>query len=256
MKNIYFIPFDRGADFTGAYKGVYRILESLQKEEIPKDSYLFDIIEDKELIKKNGKIDSLCKVQKKIETILKNKEQLLIVSGDHSVTFFLYQIVTGFFGTNLPLIILDAHSDASLEYEGWINHGCFVRTLYKICNPEIYHIGVRYDPMKLKDIEQHTFPSFSFCNADANMIESIKSLVGDRKCYVSIDIDVLDPVDCPGVFFPVLGGINESELFKILEELFSLNVAAVDLVEYVPEKDIRERTLSHAINIIKKWLER
>ena len=47
----------------------------------------------------------------------------------------------------------------------------------------------------------------------------VKERVGDRRCIVSFDIDVLEPGECPGIGFPEPGGMRSKEFFKFLREL-------------------------------------
>src|SRR5262249_21920906 len=55
--------------------------------------------------------------------------------------------------------------------------------------------------------------------------------------YITIDVDVLDPAWCPGVNFPMGGGMDPGEVEAMLDWLLMLNVVAVDIVEYVPHRD-------------------
>ena len=255
MKNLFFIPFDQGADIVGAHKGVYEIFNLLKVNKTLDKANSFTWFYRDSVVQQIGDTGELENIKEEVIKFLTLNHKIFTVSGDHSVTYYLYQMVSEYFNEALPLIVFDAHSDASREYDNWINHGCFIRELIKKVQPEIYHIGVRYDPIKLRGIEQLTFPSFSFLSEDTYVEDIIKSKIGDRRCYVSIDIDVLDPRESPGVYFPVAGGLMRDELYRMLDSIFKLNIVATDLVEYAPDKDEGKKTLQAAVKIVEKWLE-
>ena len=74
--------------------------------------------------------------------------------------------------------------------------------------------------------------------------------------HISIDIDVLDPKEAPGVSVPEINGITEKDLMQAIDELI-LNkekVKSVDLVEYNPDYDANDITLNVAKRILTKLI--
>ena len=74
--------------------------------------------------------------------------------------------------------------------------------------------------------------------------------------HISIDIDVLDPKEAPGVSVPEINGINKFELMQAIDELI-LNknlVKSIDLVEYNPTFDINNFTLEISQRILQKLI--
>lgn len=254
VRDLFFIPFEQGADIAGASKGVDEIFSSLKIGDRLDSADSVAYLGRESLVKRRGDPAELEHVERGIADALSRGHEIFVVAGDHSITYYLYQVVSGHFDEALPLIVFDAHSDASREYDDWINQGCFIRELTKKVKPEIYHVGVRYDVIKLRDIGCLAFPPFSFLPGDTYVEEIIGDRIGGRRCYVSIDLDVLDPGEAPGVYFPVPGGISGDELHRMLKSIFSLNVVAADLVEYAPDRDPERRTLRHAVAIVEKWL--
>lgn len=254
-KHLFFIPFDQGADINGAHRGVRRIFENIDETLLNNCSYTY--LFDPSFIETRSKNLEFFNVmyQDAYLRALTQDCKVITISGDHSITFYAYQLAVQFFGP-MPLIIFDAHSDASREYEDlWLNHGCFVRELKKHLSPvEIFHVGVRYDPMKLVDIDTMSFPTFSFGPQDQQVEELITKKIGDSPCYISFDMDVVDPEESPGVNFPVSGGIQKQELFRILDKLFCLHVVAADVVEYAANRDIDSRSLDIATEVVEKWM--
>ena len=65
----------------------------------------------------------------------------------------------------------------------------------------------------------------------------VKELAGDRPCYLTVDIDCLDPAYAPGTGTPVIGGLVPRELLAMLRALDSLNIVGCDVVEVAPAYD-------------------
>ena len=77
------------------------------------------------------------------------------------------------------------------------------------------------------------------------------------QLYLHVDIDVLDPVEAPGVDYPVAGGLRLDELTRIVRSTVGLgNMAALAITAVNPEKDIDERTAIAALAVIEAALGR
>jgi len=61
--------------------------------------------------------------------------------------------------------------------------------------------------------------------------------VGGNKCYISFDIDCLDPAYAPGTGTPVVGGMSTDKIMKILRALKDLDIVGMDVVEVSPAYD-------------------
>ncbi|MCP4048637.1 MAG: agmatinase, partial [Gammaproteobacteria bacterium] len=71
----------------------------------------------------------------------------------------------------------------------------------------------------------------------AGVVEEARRVVGDAPCYLSFDIDVLDPVYAPGTGTPEIGGISTPEAQQMIRGLRGLNYIGADLVEVSPPFD-------------------
>jgi agmatinase len=67
--------------------------------------------------------------------------------------------------------------------------------------------------------------------------ERIKARVGERKAYLTFDIDCLDPAFAPGTGTPVAGGLSSREALAILQSLGSIDFVGGDIVEVAPPYD-------------------
>jgi arginase len=75
------------------------------------------------------------------------------------------------------------------------------------------------------------------------------------QLYLHVDIDVLDPVEAPGVDYPVTGGLSLDALTQLVKRAVGLgNIAALALTAVNPEKDVDERTVIAALAVIEAAL--
>jgi agmatinase len=73
-------------------------------------------------------------------------------------------------------------------------------------------------------------------------LERIRQRVGEKKVYVSFDIDGLDPAFAPGTGTPVVAGISIDCALKVIRGLQGLNLIGMDVVEVAPAYDQAEIT--------------
>ncbi len=175
--------------------------------------------------------------------ILDNDVAMLTLGGDHFVT---YPIVKAHAEKHGPisLIHFDAHSDTWEDEDGRIDHGTMFYHAAKqgIINPETSaQIG-----MRLANPKTHGYNVFNAKWVHDNGIEAtaakIKEVVGDNPCYLTFDIDCLDPCYAPGTGTPVCGGLSTHQALHIIRGLEGINLVGMDLVEVAPAYDVGEIT--------------
>ena len=86
----------------------------------------------------------------------------------------------------------------------------------------------------------------------AEIVEAIKKRVGNMPCYITFDIDCLDPAYAPGTGTPVAGGPSTAKMLGVLRELSSLNIVGADIVELNPKRDINNATAMVAYKLFKE----
>jgi agmatinase len=82
-----------------------------------------------------------------------------------------------------------------------------------------------------------------------DVIDQLRTAIGGRPLYVSIDIDVLDPAHAPATGTPEAGGMTSRELLAILRGLDGLDLVGADVVEVSPAYDHAEITGVAAANL-------
>lgn len=167
----------------------------------------------------------------------------LSIGGDHFVTFPILQALHAKHGP-ISLIHFDAHSDTWTDKKGRIDHG----TMF-------YHAAIQgiTDPahsvqlgMRTHNKDTHGYHVFDALwlheNGAAAVVKKIHEIVGKRPCYITFDIDFLDPSCAPGTGTPVCGGFDTITAIRILAGLEGLNLVGCDVVEVSPPYDHAEMT--------------
>jgi len=168
----------------------------------------------------------------------------LSFGGDHFVTLPLLRAHSKQFG-KLAMIHFDAHTDTYEEVGSTYNHGSMFYHAPKegIIDPDkSIQIGIRTEYTESK----HEFKVISAAAANDQsvdeIVEQIHQRVGNTACYLTFDIDCLDPAYAPGTGTPVVGGLTTDRSLKILRGLRGLNLVGMDIVEVAPSYDHAEIT--------------
>ncbi|MCP3675643.1 MAG: agmatinase [Gammaproteobacteria bacterium] len=183
-------------------------------------------------------------IPKEIEThisqILNHNCSTFTLGGDHFISYPILKAYAEKFGKGLSLIQFDAHYDTWNERKGPIEHGTMFHhaTTEGLIDPEkSVQIGIRSfieDTLGFNVLNNHWVHKKG-CNKVA---KKVKDIVGDNLCYLSFDIDCLDPAFAPGTGTPVVGGISTYQAQKILRGLEGINIIGMDLVEVSPAYDV------------------
>ena len=85
-------------------------------------------------------------------------------------------------------------------------------------------------------------------------IAAIRERVGDHPCYISFDVDFLDPAFAPGTGTPVVGGFDTHVALRLVRGLAGLDIVGMDVVEVSPPYDHAELTALAAASIAQELL--
>lgn len=149
----------------------------------------------------------------------------------------------------LGLVHFDAHSDTSDLYfgESRYTHGTPFRRAVEegLLDPRrIVQIGIRGSLYGVDDmawareagIRIMTIEECEDLGPDAVAAEA-RRVAGAAPCYLTFDIDCLDPAFAPGTGTPEAGGFTPREAMRMLRGLRGLNLIAADVVEVSPPYD-------------------
>jgi len=177
-------------------------------------------------------------VEKTTKELQKNKSQLIILGGEHLLTYGTYMS----FPKETGYVVFDAHYDLRDEYADIkLSHAAYLRRIVEKCGAEnLIHVGARaYVKEELEFLREHnikTITNQQIRDGDGprllnQMTENFDSV------YTSIDLDVLDPAFAPGVGNPESVGITSRELYDMITSLRERNIVAADIVELNPSFD-------------------
>jgi agmatinase len=158
------------------------------------------------------------------------------MGGDHFVSLPLLRAHVRKHGP-VALVHFDAHTDTWVDEN--YTHGTMFYHAIKEGLLDIEHsiqIGIRTPNPETHDIEIIYADELDELKA-SEVSERIKKRVGDKKAYLTFDIDFLDPAFAPGTGTPVSGGPSVIMGRKILKGLAGINFVGGDLVEIAPAYD-------------------
>ena len=203
---------------------------------------------------------SLNKITNELNLLFKKSSNIVILGGDHTISYPCLKAMNNKFG-KVALLHFDSHFDTWDEYFGEkCTHGTpFKRALEEnlIDVDHSMHVGIHGSINDYCDIENDKKLGFKtiFCNeideiGINKIIEKILNRIKNTPCYISIDIDCIDPAFAPGTGTPEPGGMSSRELFTILKGLHSLNTIGGDVVEVSPSYDANNITSQLAANLV------
>ena len=173
------------------------------------------------------------------------------VGGDHSISLPILRALAKVHGP-LGLIHFDAHHDCWDKYFGSKYGGGtpFRRSVEEgLIDPKkMVQIGLR-GPGYAED-------DYAFGKAHgirSIMIEEMyeggiavpmreMDRLRTEKCYVTFDIDAIDPAFAPGTTAPTPGGFTSSDAIRMIRHLKGFNTVGFDVVEVQPMYDVSAMT--------------
>ncbi len=179
------------------------------------------------------------KVQAHIAGILAAGAGSITLGGDHFITLPILRAYAEKFGP-VALIQFDAHSDTWADDDmDRIDHGTFLYKAIKtgVVDPAAtVSVGIRTDNPDTLGVGIVDAPFVHQQGVEAT-IARIRQVVGDRPCYITFDIDCLDPAFAPGTGTPVWGGLASWQAAAILRGLAGITLLGGDVVEVSPPYD-------------------
>ncbi|MFH1326579.1 MAG: arginase family protein [archaeon] len=175
------------------------------------------------------------------------KPKLVFIGGDHSVS---YSLTRGFLEhckgqEKIPcLIVFDAHPDCMKPMKE-PTHEEWLRGVIEAGFPSenILLVGVRNsykdEIIFIKEKKIKTINMNQLLEDLHESCDTIMEFSNGKELYVSLDIDVVDPVFAPATGYRTeVGGLTSRQLLYIIQRLVKIkHLRAVDLVEINSEKD-------------------
>lgn len=207
---------------------------------------------------------ALASIEQRLGAILADEAKFAVLGGDHTVALPALRALHRQHGP-VALVHFDAHLDTwDTYFEAPYTHGTPFRRAFEeglLQRDQCVHVGTRGSLYAPTDLADDSAMGFEVITADevgragvADVASRIRTRLGERPTYISLDIDVLDPAHAPGTGTPEAGGMSARELLGILRGLEGLRLVGCDVVEVAPAYDHAEITAVAAANAMYELL--
>ena len=188
----------------------------------------------------------------------------LALGGDHTLTLPILRAMAKKHGP-VALVHVDAHADINDEMFGEkIAHGTPFRRAVEeglLACDKVYQIGLRGTGYAPEDFDWPRRQGFTVMTAEecwgkslAPVMEEVRAAIGDHPCYLTYDIDSLDPAFAPGTGTVEIGGLTIWQGLEIVRGCRGLNLVGGDLVEVSPPYDTTGNTALIGANLLYEML--
>lgn len=190
------------------------------------------------------------------EYVSKLSSKAILLGGDHSIT---YSTVKGFSKSNKDFyfIVFDAHPDLMQDFSPPTQEGYLEKLIEEkfVDASRCVLVGLRnWDKQEIDYLNEKKIKYYTSIDIFDRGIKSVISEIinfVDSDIYLSLDIDVVDPVEAIGTGYIEHGGMSSRELIYCVQQLAKFGkLKMVDLVEINPTKDVNDITSKLAAKII------
>lgn len=188
----------------------------------------------------------------------------LTMGGDHTIALPILRALAEAHGP-VALVHVDAHADINDDMFGErIAHGTPFRRAVEEgllqCN-KVWQIGLRGTGYAADDFDWPRRQGFTVVPAHeiwyqslAPLMQGLRTAIGDTPCYLSFDIDGIDPAFAGGTGTPEVGGLTVPQALEIVRGCAGLNLVGADLVEVSPPFDTSGNTALLGANLLYEML--
>lgn len=261
------IPGINGEKSKGCERAGNAILESLREiysneQGIPIDVDLLDL-EEIHLDNSDLKLTNELIYENSLETF-ETKPKTIFLGGDHSIT---YSVAKAFLencrnsGKQPCLIVFDSHSDCKETREKYPDNRAWLRKLIENGFPKqnILLVGVRNSSKEeilfLKQNNIRTITMNQLSEDLQDTCDIIMEFSHGKELYLSIDIDIIEPVFAPGTGNPEPGGLTNRQFVYLIQRINKIkNLKAIDIIEINLLKDKDSLTIKLGAKILSELM--
>ncbi|MBP9907583.1 MAG: agmatinase [Rhodoferax sp.] len=188
----------------------------------------------------------------------------LTLGGDHTIALPILRAMAAKHGP-VALVHVDAHADVNPEMFGErIAHGTPFRRAVEeglLDCDRVFQIGLRGSGYAADDFDWPRQQGFTIIPAHeiwyqslAPWMQRVRDTIGNTPCYLSFDIDGIDPAYAGGTGTPEIGGLSVPQALEIIRGCAGLNLVGADLVEVSPPYDASGNTALLGANLLFEML--
>lgn len=195
--------------------------------------------------------------------------KLFAIGGDHSIALANMRATFARRGSpkgGLALLHFDSHLD-TIDItlgERYSHASPFIRAIEEgLIDPRrMLSIGIK-GPLNVRaDLDYARSHGVTIVSREDLLRDGVATIdaflarLGDAACYLSFDIDFVDPAFAPGTGTPSVGGPSSSDTLALLRRLSTAcaggppNIVGADLVEVLPDRDVSGITAMLAGHIL------
>lgn len=186
-------------------------------------------------------------IEKNARVIFQDDKKFLGIGGEHLVTLPAVKACKEKFD-NLAIIHFDAHTDLREDYLGEkLSHASVMRRIGEI---------VGFDNIKQIGIRSGLKEEFDLMKKYNTLVKNSSDLdvLRNKKIFLTIDVDVLDPSVLPGTGTPEPDGLMYRELAEWIKFLMDFDIVGADIVELAPDYDKSEVSTAIVSKIVRDVL--
>ncbi|PGM55041.1 agmatinase [Bacillus sp. AFS053548] len=187
----------------------------------------------------------------------------IALGGDHSITLANLRAAAKKHGP-VAMIHFDSHTDTwDTYYDEKYWHGSpFIRAHEEgLLNPnKVFQLGIRGTLNHPGDIDASHELGYNVITTPEMyergfevILKEMKEVIGDTPCFLTFDIDFVDPSCAPGTGTLEVGGYNSMETLKMIRSLTDFNFIGFDIVEVLPSYDPTQITSLLAATLVHEF---
>ena len=203
-------------------------------------------------------------IEKAYDRILAQDCIPLTLGGDHTLVLPILRAMAKKHGP-VALVHVDAHADINDEMFGEkIAHGTPFRRAVEeglLAQDKVFQIGLRGTGYSPEDFNWPRKQGFTVVTAEecwhksmTPLMAEVRKKIGNHPCYLTYDIDSLDPAFAPGTGTVEIGGLTTWQALEIVRGCKGLNLVGGDLVEVSPPNDPSGNTALIGANLLYEML--
>lgn len=190
---------------------------------------------------------SLDVIEQNARQVFKDNKKYLGIGGEHLVTLPAVKACKEKY-PDLAVIHFDAHTDLREDYMGEkLSHASVIKRICEIIGFEnLKQIGIRSG---LKE-------EFELMKQYNTLVKTPKDLdiLKNKKIFLTIDVDVLDPSIMSGTGTPEADGLLYRELSEWIKYLKDFDIVGADVVELAPDYDRSDVSTAVCAKVIRDVL--
>lgn len=185
------------------------------------------------------------------------------LGGDHSITLANLRAAAKKHGP-VAMIHFDSHTDTwDTYYDEKYWHGSpFIRAYEEglLIPNKVFQLGIRGTLNHPGDIDASHELGYNVITTPEmyergfeSILKEMKEVIGDTPCFLTFDIDFVDPSCAPGTGTLEVGGFNSMETLKMIRSLTDFNFIGFDIVEVLPSYDPTQITSLLAATLVHEF---